>query len=266
MTSRAERLATLLASAERMAGGEVEHRATISAAHDEVDALAHALNVVVGELRYSSDQLARTREESAAKERLAAVGQLAEGVAHHIRNPLAVILNATAVISHSVSAERSKDVERSLAIIREEVKRANAIVTALLDYARRRPPVLERVALPEVVEGVLADANLPPNITVQRSFDTLVPIVDVDRAQLHEALTNLVANAVDAMPGGGNLVVDLAMVDSRIVIGVADDGSGDDETSDPHLLTARAIVEAHGGEVVVLLRDVGARFEIRLPA
>lgn len=281
MSVRDERLDELLASAERMAGGDVEHRAAISPAHDEIDALAHALNVVVGELRYSSDQLARTKEQSAARERLAAVGQLAGGVAHQIRNPLAIILNATSVLARSLPDERAPTVDGALAIIREEVNRANAIVTALLDYARRRPLARARVIATSLVEAVLLDASLPPTVVVHRAFEEGIPVVDADEEQLHEALSKLVANAVEAMPNGGNLVIEVATRETSLVIGVVDDGAGIAAAVEPilfeplqstkplgvalGLLAARAIVEAHGGALVAVARDVGARFEIRLP-
>ena len=169
MKSVAERLAELLSSAERMAGGDVEHRIAISSEHDELDALAFAINVIVGELSYGAAELARAKEEAErraaelaeahesllSKDRLATLGQLAGGIAHQIRNPLAVILNATSLLEHELASEQSSRARANLGIIREEVRHANTIVTALLDYARVKQPTRRPVALSDVVERVV---------------------------------------------------------------------------------------------------------------
>jgi signal transduction histidine kinase len=285
----------LLASAEKMAGGAVDHRAEISPAHDELDALAFAMNVMVGELSFGAAQLARAKEEAErrsvelaraqgsllSKERLATLGQLAGGIAHQIRNPLAIILNATSVVKRNLPQSRHADVDSAISIIEEEIRHADAIVSALLDYASLRQPERQPVSMLELVERVLGAPLLPPSVRVQKSVDADVPLVHADADQLNDALMNLVLNAVEAMPDGGTLSVEVMMRESCVVIGVSDTGAGIPPQLEPRLfeplhstkpmgvglglVTARTFVEAHGGSIVAVPVPAGARFEIRLP-
>lgn len=297
MTSREERLTALLESVEKMAGGAVDHRIAISAAHDELDALAFAINVIVGELSHGAVQLARAKEEAErrsaelaaahesllAKDRLATLGQLAGGVAHQIRNPLAVILNATSLLEHNLSADAAGagDVLSALGIIREEIRHANTIVTALLDYARVRQPTRRPVQLVELIDRVLSGGWIPPAVHVRRRIDDEIPIAHVDADQLHDAIRNLVLNALEAMPDGGTLTVELGRAGDSLMIGVTDSGTGISDAIAPRLfeplhstkpmgvglglVTARTFVEAHGGRIAAVPQETGARFEIRLP-
>ena len=294
MKSRAERLAELLASAERMAGGDVDHRIAISSEHDEIDALAFAINVIVGELSYGTAELARAKEEAEAraaelaeahesllaKDRLATLGQLAGGIAHQIRNPLAVILNATSLLEHELPSEPHSHASSTIGIIQEEVRHANTIVTALLDYARVKQPTRRPVALSDVIERVLGARWIPDTVRVVRR-ESPVPLVHADADQLHDALLNLVLNAVEAMPEGGELVVELAQREGWVHLAVTDTGPGIPSALEPRLfeplhstkpmgvglglVTARTFVEAHGGRIASVRVERGARFEIRIP-
>lgn len=295
MKSREERLAELLASVEKMAGGAVEHRIEISPMHDELDALGFAINVLIGELSFSATQLARAKEDAErrsaelatahgsllAKDRLATLGQLAGGVAHQIRNPLAIIQNATSLLERNLPAEQHPEVASAIGIIREEIRRANRIVTALLDYARLKLPAPKAVCLAELIDRVLAVESIPPSVTVKRTVDRGFPLMHVDEDQLHDAILNLVRNSVEAMPEGGTLSIDLLQRDDTIVIAVTDTGIGIPASVEARLfeplhstkptgvglglVTARTFVTAHGGQIVVVPRPTGACFEIWLP-
>ncbi len=221
------------------------------------------------------------QETLLAKDRLATLGQLAGGVAHQIRNPLAVILNATAVLEHQLPRERHPDITAAIAMIQEEVRHANNIVTALLDYARVKRPARRPVALGDLIDRVLSGPCVPACIEVQRNVDEGVPIVHIDADQIHDALMNVVLNAVEAMPNGGTLVVTVGQCDEGIVIEIRDTGHGISPSLAPHLfeplqstkpmgvglglVTARTFVEAHGGRIACVPVTRGANFVIRLP-
>lgn len=293
------RLEALLASAERMAGGDVDHRAEISPAHDEVDALALALNVIVGELSFAAGRVAQAKEEAelrsaqlaaaqsdlVVKERLATLGQLAGGVAHQIRNPLAAIMNATFVLKRHLPLERHAHVDDAVRVIHEEIRHADAIIAGLLDYARVRVPVRRPTAISELVDRVVAATVVAPSIEVERLIAADLPLVDVDPDQLREVLTNLVRNAVEAMADApdarGRLVIDASIDGEVLRIAVTDDGKGIAPEIARHLfeplrstkpfgvglglVTAQAFVEAHGGRIVSIPVARGACFELRLP-
>ena len=225
-------------------------------------------------------ELAEAQENLVRKERLAVLGQLAGGVAHQIRNPLAAIMNATYVLKRHLSPEQHPNVDDAIRIIHDEVRHANVIITGLLDYARVRTPDRHPASLVEVVERALAAEGIPSSIVVERAIER-VPLVVIDADQIHGAFYNLVRNAVEAMPEGGTLHVELRTDDDQILVAVTDSGPGVSPQVRAHLfeplhstkpmgiglglVTARTFVEAHGGHIKHRDVETGARFEIRLP-
>ncbi|MDB4938621.1 MAG: periplasmic sensor signal transduction histidine kinase [Labilithrix sp.] len=225
-------------------------------------------------------ELAEAQENLVRKERLAVLGQLAGGVAHQIRNPLAAIMNATYVLKRHLSPDQHPNVEDAIRIIHDEVRHANVIITGLLDYARVRTPDRHPASIVELVERVLSSDSIPGSITVTREIDG-VPLVDIDADQLHGAFFNVVRNAVEAMPDGGALRVEVRSDDDHILVAVTDTGPGISPQVRTHLfeplhstkpmgiglglVTARTFIEAHGGRIAHVDVPTGARFEIRLP-
>lgn len=225
-------------------------------------------------------ELAEAQENLVRKERLAVLGQLAGGVAHQIRNPLAAIMNATYVLRRHLPRDQHPNVEDALRIIHDAVRHANVIITGLLDYARVRTPDRQPTSLVELVERVLGSDWMPSNLRVERAFEP-VPLLDIDADQLHGAVFNLVRNAVEAMGDGGTLRIEIRVDREHVLLVVADSGPGISPNVRPHLfeplrstkplgvglglVTARTFVEAHGGRIRLADSPSGARFEIRLP-
>jgi PAS domain S-box-containing protein len=245
-------------------------------------------------MRHANDELerrmlVRTAELAEAQgilvrqERLAVIGQLAGGVAHQIRNPLAAIMNATYVLRRHLAPNQHENVEDAIRIIHDEVRHANIIITGLLDYARVRTPNRNPTSIVDVLERILDADWIPPNIRIIRQIvpeDSAV-ICEVDADQLQGAISNIVRNAVDAMPDGGDLVIKLAATDEATTITVSDNGKGispqvRDRLFEPlhstkpmgiglGLVTARRFVESHGGTIASIDVPEGACFEIRIP-
>jgi PAS domain S-box-containing protein len=225
-------------------------------------------------------ELAEAQESLVRKERLAVLGQLAGGVAHQIRNPLAAIMNATYVLRRHLSPEQHPNVEDAIRIIHDEVRHANVIITGLLDYARVRTPDRHPASIVELVERVLSSDAIPETIEVARDIHD-VPLVEIDADQLHGAFFNVVRNAVEAMPEGGALRVEVRSEDDQILVVFTDTGPGISPQVRSHLfeplhstkpmgiglglVTARTFIEAHGGRITNVDVASGARFEIRLP-
>jgi len=231
-------------------------------------------------VRLRTAELAEVQESLVRKERLATLGQLAGGVAHQIRNPLAAIMNASYVLRRHLKPDQHPNVDDAIRIIHDEVRHANVIITGLLDFARVRTPDRHPASIVEIVERVLAADWIPESVTVERHIED-VPPLEIDVDQLHGAIFNLVRNAVEAMPDGGTLRVEVRVDGEHVLVAVADTGPGISPQVRGHLfeplhstkpmgiglglVTARTFVEAHGGRIARVDVPEGARFEIRLP-
>lgn len=225
--------------------------------------------------------LQEAQAELVRKERLAVLGQLAGGLAHQIRNPLGTIANAAYLLKRAAEVRSGSDLDRPIAILLEEVWRANRIIDALLDYGRARPANCRRTSVPNLVMQTLAYLNVPPSIALEQRLSE-TPSVLVDRQQVSEALGNLLQNALEAMPAGGKLTVGARRDGPSVVLSVADTGPGipadlQDRVFQPlwttkplglglGLTTARRLVENQRGAVRFhSVPGQGTVFEVELP-
>ncbi len=159
----------------------------------------------------------RVLEETARqRDRLVALGELSAGVAHEIRNPLTGIANCAQVLQEGLPGDDSR--QRFLRIILDETARLNRIVEGLLRYARPNRPDLRETALDELVRHVLdlARAGMEASgIRVGFKLSGRIPRIYVDPAQVEQVLLNLLRNAEEAMPSGGEVVVTISVVRRR---------------------------------------------------
>lgn len=242
-------------------------------------------------LRLANEELERRVEERTRalhdaqhallrKERLAVLGQLAGGLAHQIRNPLAAITTATGVLRRKLGEAVDADTRQALSAIREEVWEANRIITDLLDYARVKPPSRTVVTLAELIASALEHSPPPDRIHIVQEVDDIE--LKVDDRQVRDALGNVIRNAYEAMPRGGTLTIQATAEPGLAMISVEDSGPGLTRdsmkslfeplvTSKPlglglGLSTARSLIENQGGTIrAATQRGRGARFEIRIP-
>ena len=166
----------------------------------------------------------RTRELSEAQERLiqsarlASLGEMASCIAHEIRNPLAIIATASGYLKRAAAdkpaaANESSQVEEQLGIIDTETVRVSKIVDGLLRFSRistssSHPPRL--VNINEMMEEALSQAvqgSGLPEIEVVKELTSSLPGIKIDPAELQQAFLNIIQNAVQAMPNGGNLTI-----------------------------------------------------------
>jgi PAS domain S-box-containing protein len=161
-------------------------------------------------------QLRRMHEELRRNERLALLGQLSAGVAHEIRNPLAGIGTSAQVLLRRFEPrdERAQFVR----VILEEVSRLDRIATSLLQYSRPRTPELSQVSLAPLVEHVLdlsAEPRTASDIRTEIDVQPRLPSVFVDPSLVTQVLLNVTLNAVQAMPSGGTLRLEIRRVRRR---------------------------------------------------
>jgi two-component system NtrC family sensor kinase len=237
-----------------------------------------------GELRAAQDTLVRT-------EKLSSLGKLSASIAHEINNPLAGILTFAKLMIRTIEhgpvgeAER-RTLVKQLALVQRETERCSAIVRNLLDFARERPLALRDTNVHHVIDEavqLLQNQIQIQNVVLERKLAP-VPLVDGDFGQLRQSFVNVILNACEAMPRGGHLLVETALVeDGRWVeVSFRDTGPGipPDHLSrifDPFFTTKEkgtglglsvvyGIVERHGGKIEIETEvGKGTRVVLRLP-
>ncbi|MGD0017146.1 MAG: ATP-binding protein [Verrucomicrobiia bacterium] len=172
---------------------------------------------------------ARQREFQLRTEKIAATARLSAEMAHQLKNPLGIINNAVFLLQREVENGKSPPRE-TVQVIRDEVARADRIVTELMDYARLNEGRLESVDINKVLENALRQV-LPPmlesKVRVVTHLAKYLPPLVVQRPQLEECFLNVLKNAVEAMPAGGTLTVQSRyVVGGQIEVQIADTGRG----------------------------------------
>jgi len=161
-------------------------------------------------LRHEAQEEARnTQELLIHAEKIRAIGQLASGVAHEVKNPLAIILQAASYLEQDGTLRTPKQVE-FLAMIKESVTRADHIVRALLNFSRQEQLRMQPDQLNPIVDGALelADRQMHlRNVTTAKEFAPSLPPVRVSADHMKQVFINLILNALQAMPRGGQLTI-----------------------------------------------------------
>lgn len=236
----------------------------------------------------AAQEHARELQQHAA-EKTASLARLAAGIAHELRNPLAVILARAQLFQLNLKNGGPLDADklrRVLGIIEEQAIRAARIIEHLSVFARPRTPQLERLDLLEAVDGILASlrAQMPQPKALVTDVDVAADarFVHADGGQIRTALTQLVQNAIQAMPDGGTLHVHIRRSPAGVEITVADTGGGMAAHDVPRifdpffstrpgapglgLCVAQTIAEAHGGSLrLVDTSAAGTEFRLTLP-
>jgi two-component system NtrC family sensor kinase len=237
------------------------------------------------DLQFQMDALQRTQQQLVQSAKLAAIGELAAGVAHELNNPLTVILGHAQILRAKLAAEPA--VGQKLELIEGEVLRASKITRGLLDFSRRREPKHEPVSVDALVPRALAliDSKLRGrDIAVHADLDESAPTILGDADQLTQVLINLAVNAIDAMGQGGTLAITTAAVDDALELAVTDTGMGMDAehvsrifepfyTTKPDgkgtglgLSVTLGILKSHGGTIAVeSVLGRGTTMRVRLP-
>jgi two-component system sensor histidine kinase PilS (NtrC family) len=226
----------------------------------------------------------RLRARLGETERLASVGELAAGVAHEIRNPLAAIVNATTLLDRDdlTLVERTS----TLGAVKKEARRLNGIVSEFLAFARPGKPRRTIGDIREVVDHVARlireDRPRAGALLTEVHVDPSVPPFAFDPDQLTQVLWNVARNGIEAIDGSGCLRMDVVRQNGGVAIAVSDTGPGilpeeQRRIFEPFysrkrggtglgLAIVRRIVSAHGGRIEVeSATGKGTRFVIHLP-
>jgi signal transduction histidine kinase len=225
----------------------------------------------------------QVQEKLIRNERLAAVGELASGVGHELRNPLNVIRNCAYLLKLPLTEEDDAEAVNTLVLLDKQIDIANKIVTDLLDFTRITPPSPVRVELKTLINESLSWITVPPQITVQVHSNGNSRPVSTDPEQISRVFANIIANAIQAMyAGGGELNIETGEDGDFVRVEFRDTGGGIPAgnmekifeplfTTKPKgiglgLAISKRLVEQNGGKIEVVSQPgQGATFTVKLP-
>jgi signal transduction histidine kinase len=264
--------------------GNLNVSVSFSQRNDEIGDLGRNFNHMMQQLRESREEIERLhRTQMSRAEHLATLGELATGLAHEIRNPLAGIAGVIEIIGRDLpSTSPARAVVKD---VRQEIAQINRILTDLLETARPHPPQVRRSNLNTTIEHAVMLArqqvlSRPIKIELQKAPD--LPEVEHDSDQIHQVFLNLLLNAVQAIEGEGTIRVEIGPRDGYASVIVSDTGRGIPAQHLPNIFRpfyttkgngtglglslARRIVEEHHGRIEVSsVVGKGSRFEVVLP-
>jgi signal transduction histidine kinase len=238
---------------------------------DEIGLLTRSFNDMVGQLRH-----AREREQELNRlERFTALGQLAGGLAHEIKNPLNFISLALDQLRARYAPQQPQDREaflHQLVIMKDEMRRLSELVQSFLHYGKPIEIFPAPMDVHQLIDGVVALSESKmksQGISLVEEGNDVPGILNADAEKLRTCFINVVANAIQAMPEGGTMRIEFRRVENAMVITFSDTGSGIEKEVVDHvfepffttkregiglgLFLSRAIVESHGGTI-----DIGA--------
>jgi signal transduction histidine kinase len=268
----------------RVGRGDFEASVSFAKRNDEIGDLGRNFNRMVEQLRESRSEIESLhRTQMSRAEHLATLGELATGLAHEIRNPLAGIAGVIDIVGRDLPATSpAKSVVKD---VRLEIAQINRIVTDLLETARPRAPEMRFSNLNTTIEHAVMLARqqvLSKPIQIDFSPAPGLPDVEHDSDQLHQVLLNLLLNAVQAIDGSGKVTVQVRHESEFAVVAVNDSGRGIPPEHVQHIFRpfyttkgngtglglslSRRIVEQHHGRIDVTSEiGKGTQFRVYLP-
>jgi len=254
--------------------------------NEELRATEEELRTSNEELETANEELREAQEQLIRSEKLAAIGQLAGGVGHELRNPLGAIKNAVYYVKGKVAKselpQKEPRILEFLEIMDEEVNSSNKIINDLLGFSRVGKPAVSPTQVKKVIADALARVPVPENIVLTKQLDADSTEIEIDSDQIHQVLVNIITNALQAMPEGGKLTLGAREKGKYLEVEISDTGVGippevKDKIFEP-LFTTRAkgiglglavcksIIDRHNGQIEVKSKvGEGTTFSIKLP-
>ncbi len=291
--------------AQAVAAGDLEQQSGLTRG-DEIGDLAQAFDVMTSRLQSRTMEANRLYEETVERnrqlaemyerlqaaqqqliqsEKLAAVGQLAAGIVHDVKNPLGVIKGMAEELMEDTIDQPA--IRQGLLVIRDNANRANLIVTDLLKFARQSTPTMQKRDLRETIQGCLRLTDYlirKGNVKVETELPDDPIWATYDPQQIEQVIINLIQNAVQAMPDGGKLETRMIDLGTEVELSVTDNGKGISPehlsrifepffTTKPEgqgtgmgLAVSYGIISRHGGTIDVSSQvGRGTTFSLRLP-
>jgi len=264
--------------------GDMDVAVSFADRNDEIGDLGRDFNDMVAQLKASREEINRLHQTQMSRaEHFATLGELAAGLAHEIRNPLAGIAGVLDIVSRdlpetSVAREVIHDAK-------QEAVQINRILTELLDTARPKPPQFRVTDIVGTAEHAVLFARqqaVTKRINIEFEVKDALPPVEHDPNQINQVLLNLLLNSIQSMDKSGTIHVFLQPEDSAVAIIVSDQGKGIAPEHLPNIFRpffttkgqgtglglslARRMVESHGGTIsVASALGEGTQFTVHLP-
>jgi two-component system, NtrC family, nitrogen regulation sensor histidine kinase NtrY len=271
---------SLAEAARRVAAGELDAKVEVES-HDELGELAASFNRM-------TEELAQQKDRAVQAERVAAWRELARRLAHELKNPLfplQVTVENLVRAKHKAPELFEEVFDEGTATLIAEINHLKAIVGRFSEFSKMPQPQRRPTQVNDVVRSVLrvfqVQLQAETAIAVHTELAAL-PEIAADSDLLHRALSNLVLNAIDAMPRGGDLTIGTRAFNGRVEISVSDTGSGFTPEECARLFTpyyttkqhgtglglaiVQSVVSDHGGKIAVeSAQEKGTTFRIELP-
>ena len=199
-----------------------ERRNVIVKAQHELAAMNKDLEQRVQE---RTAELKAATDELVSKERLAAIGQMASIISHEIRNPLAVISNATRLIK-TIEPPTEPKIIKQFSIIEAEIKQANSIISEVLGYARSRDLMLSIIDLNSYIHEIVASFPVSSEVRMIEELDPENARLKIDAEEIKQAVRNVISNACEAVQGAGQIRIGTQVGKKAVCIYVEDNGPG----------------------------------------
>ena len=239
------------------------------------------------QLSNSYQKLEKTQQALIQSEKLASMGQLAAGIAHEVNNPLGIVL----LYAHMMLEKCPDDSElhNDLSLIVKQADRCKNIVGGLLNFARKNRINRKEVEIHTLISDAIKSVVIPKNIRIQKTISKTCDTANIDCDQISQVLTNILTNAIEAMPEGGNITITANSYDTHFNVDISDEGTGISEAKkkmvfEPFFTTKKlgkgtglglavvyGIIKMHHGNISVESNDdpskgaTGSTFSITIP-
>ncbi len=193
------------------------------------------LPFTIEKLHNSVEQLRNTKLALKHSEKLANMGQISAGIAHELNNPLGVITMYSNIVMDELKAD--VHLKKDMELIVEQAARCKNIVSGLLNFARKNKIKTTETDIIQFMNHCLDSVVIPENISASVTSAITDPLAMIDSEQLIQAITNLLKNAVEAMPAGGELRIHVSENEKNVIISIKDSGTGIPEENMDKLFT-----------------------------
>ncbi|MGA1844445.1 MAG: ATP-binding protein [bacterium] len=227
-------------------------------------------------------ELKETQERLVRSEKLAVLGKLSGTLGHELRNPLGAISNSVYFLKGKLSHIQDEKIKRHLNILEEEIDISTRIIGDILTFSKVKRPQLSKVNIGEVIAASLSKVHVPDIIEVHMDMKNDLPPIMADAIQLRQVFSNIIVNAIQAMPAGGVLTITGSEKDGLVEVAILDTGEGipqenlnkifeplfstKDLGTGLGLSVCQGIIDMHKGRIRIESEvNKGTRFTIQLP-